>query len=197
MGTVETFQSSRDSNGAASEAGESNDAGLAEGDEAEPTELLRTLPPLPDAVNAFDALQRRGFVNLEKNACLLCKRQLPSREKLELHASASTLHATNVKATRETVLAALRLGGEGGATAAGRRSEARTSQLTSSRTPVSSEEQRAALLQEETRSGYRDRWVAASSEAPAPRRARVSRAVMHALASDPPPSSFTPVTPAP
>lgn len=79
-----------------------------EADPPEPTELLRTLPPLPDAVNAWDALQRRGFVDLEKNACLLCKRQLPSREKLELHASASALHATNAKATRDKVLGALR-----------------------------------------------------------------------------------------
>jgi len=81
---------------------------LPDADVPEPTELLRTLPPLPDAVNAWDALERRGFVDLEKNACLLCKRQLPSREKLELHASASALHATNAKTTRDKVLGALR-----------------------------------------------------------------------------------------
>jgi len=69
--------------------------------------LVKQLPPLPTAPDAWEAVQDRGFVDMTKFACLLCKRQLPNAEKLEKHVKESTLHADNVKQTRDTILAPL------------------------------------------------------------------------------------------
>lgn len=67
-------------------------------------ELVKLLPPLPTATDVWEASQDRDFVDLLKNACLLCKRMLPNAEKLEKHVRESTLHADNVKAARDAIL---------------------------------------------------------------------------------------------
>jgi len=52
----------------------------------------------------FDNLQQRGFLDMDKFACLLCKRALGQLEKLEKHARISKLHIDNVEKHRRTIL---------------------------------------------------------------------------------------------
>ena len=66
--------------------------------------IVRRLPPEPGSVHDWDNLQRRGFVDLDKVACLLCKRALPSLEKLEKHARVSALHIESVRKARLSLL---------------------------------------------------------------------------------------------
>ena len=72
-----------------------------------PPEALQLLEAQQPDADAWAVAQARGHVDLEKVACLLCKRGLASAEKLEKHCRASKVHLESLAAERERVLAAL------------------------------------------------------------------------------------------
>jgi hypothetical protein len=69
--------------------------------------IVAKLPPNPGSINDIDLLKTRGFIDLEKSACLLCQRALGSLEKLEKHCQASKLHIDAVAKARQAVLEVL------------------------------------------------------------------------------------------
>jgi RNA-binding protein 5/10 len=76
----------------------------AEADSLDFDAIVARLPPIPGSMHDFDNLQQRGFVDLDKFACLLCKRALGQLDKLEKHARISKLHIDNVDKHRSSIL---------------------------------------------------------------------------------------------
>ena len=58
-------------------------------------------------VDAYENAVRGGLVDTTQLACLLCQRQLDSADKLARHVKESKLHASNLTAARERLLAAM------------------------------------------------------------------------------------------
>lgn len=68
--------------------------------------LIRSLQPEP-RLDPWDSACERGHVNLDLSACVLCRRQLGSLEKLEKHVRVSTLHATSLETEQKAILSTL------------------------------------------------------------------------------------------
>lgn len=71
-------------------------------------DLLKQLPPTQGSPSDWDIIQSRNLVDLDKMACMICKRQLDSLEKLEKHVRMSKLHMQQVNKTREKIFSELR-----------------------------------------------------------------------------------------
>ncbi|EDQ92206.1 uncharacterized protein MONBRDRAFT_23132 [Monosiga brevicollis MX1] len=81
--------------------------GAEEDDGVDYDSLVQKLPPEVGTVHDWDVLEQRQFINVEKFACLLCKRALETKDKLEKHIRVSKLHVDNVAKAREKVTSML------------------------------------------------------------------------------------------